>query len=86
MTRETLTDAEAVALLRGLARLSPRRAAVERAACQRGADAIEEAARLRAVLGALVTWCDRNDWGTVPKKLEAQARAALAATDTTGGE
>lgn len=30
-------------------------------------------------LVALVAWCDANDWGCVPKDMEANARAALNA-------
>lgn len=29
-------------------------------------------------LSDLVAWCDKNDWGCVPKKLEAACRAAIA--------
>jgi hypothetical protein len=28
-------------------------------------------------LSKLVAWCDRNDWGAVPEKLEAMCRNAL---------
>jgi hypothetical protein len=36
-----------------------------------------ESASAQEALSKLVEWCDRNDWGTVPDKLEAMCRNAL---------
>jgi hypothetical protein len=33
-----------------------------------------------AACAAMVKWCDKNDWGSVPKKLELQMRKACRAT------
>lgn len=33
---------------------------------------------MREALSAFVAWADRNDWGTVPKPIEAALRAALS--------
>lgn len=44
----------------------------------------------REALQDFVDWCDRNDWGTVPKALQAKWRAALAlpsaAQESKGGQ
>lgn len=41
-----------------------------------------ENAKLREALEKFVAWCDRNDWGTVPKSLEAKVRSALSTTES----
>lgn len=36
----------------------------------------ERIKELEGALGDFIKWADRNDWGTVPKELEARMRAA----------
>jgi hypothetical protein len=38
-----------------------------------------------AACAAMVKWCDKNDWGSVPKKLEERLRNACRATQDKGG-
>jgi hypothetical protein len=37
-----------------------------------------------AACAAMVKWCDKNDWGSVPKKLEERLRNACRATKEKG--
>jgi hypothetical protein len=37
-----------------------------------------------AACAAMVKWCDKNDWGSVPKKLEERLRNACRATQREG--
>jgi hypothetical protein len=39
-----------------------------------------------AACAAMVKWCDKNDWGSVPKKLELQMRKACRATQENSRE
>ena len=36
---------------------------------------------MREALAEFIAWADRNDWGTVPKALEAKMRAKLTPKD-----
>lgn len=38
---------------------------------------IERVKELEGALSVLVKWCDRNDWGAVPKHIESDCRNAL---------